>query len=390
MGTRVLRARIGGNLARMAGDDPLVPEHFSPADGRPTAIWHRPSSRRIVLGVSLAGVLAMFLGLGVDRVLPDTRATGLLIVSAVFLVAVVVVGGSLRTVTITTTLTAMLYAVVVMSGISLVVFFLWPQAQYSPQVSDPTMALQRRLTPAQADALRKTLGAISDLSTVAIFHIPTLEAEQYAKDFRDSLLPMRIKVQRSIPLTDNDYYPSYEGYGSSGPYGLRFLIQASYANEVFDGLRGGDIDALVIPYDQPDDLGWGRQVVIWVGSNPYTFTPEPEPVATAKSNPMLSAPQLKLLSVLWNYQKEWGADALAIMYDGLLMPDAQGDERSTDLMYGVFGEPRTPRTPTTRLTQLVRSVPPQYIRLFPVGARFDVEFILSVTDDGARYLATHR
>lgn len=124
----------------------------------------------------------------------------------------------------------------------------------------------------------------------------------------------------------------------------------------------------------------------WAVANEETA---PRPSIEAVEQPVLDAPQHRMLEVLRGASIEWGARTLVIMFDGYAFPEPDETDviGSLNLSKEVFGSAHPENEGAPRVLALLKEIPDKYLRIFPPGARpFGPEFAVQVTDEGARYL----
>jgi hypothetical protein len=103
----------------------------------------------------------------------------------------------------------------------------------------------------------------------------------------------------------------------------------------------------------------------------------------------LSPPQERLLALMLDLQRKYGASKLVVgrktgaIYFDKGHPGHGNSERLVRELYGSEGEANG-----ALFESLVESLPPEFVRFF-AEARFDNPFVVSITEAGQRYLATH-
>jgi hypothetical protein len=136
-------------------------------------------------------------------------------------------------------------------------------------------------------------------------------------------------------------------------------------------------------------LGAGLLVVVAVllaGIAAWTLWP-PGPKLPAQppitSQPILTPPQERLLSLLAGYQRQYAADKLIVgRKDGrLCFDDDPNKGKEVSLLHDLYGSEINQAT----FERLVESMPTDYVRLLP-EMRWGSPFVISVTEAGLRYL----
>lgn len=103
------------------------------------------------------------------------------------------------------------------------------------------------------------------------------------------------------------------------------------------------------------------------------------------ADPVMSPLQERLLEVLAQYQRRFAASKLVVdRKDGkLYFDDAPSKGAGLSVVADLYGTEAPKRQ--AEFERLVESMPPEYLRILP-EARWDNPFVVSVTEQGMRYL----
>jgi len=102
--------------------------------------------------------------------------------------------------------------------------------------------------------------------------------------------------------------------------------------------------------------------------------------------PVLNPAQEKLLSIISDNQREYAATKLVIGRNGILYVDKPKEARvERNILAVLFGSQSDDPSYVARFNDLMEGMPEAYLRRIP-EARFDNPYVVSVTDEGSRYL----
>jgi hypothetical protein len=108
---------------------------------------------------------------------------------------------------------------------------------------------------------------------------------------------------------------------------------------------------------------------------------------TIKGEKVLTAPQERLLTLLWEYQRRFASTKLVVSRDGRLFFDDPERQKTTkvNVLKDLFDSKEEDTSRVAEFQQLIDQIPEEYLRRYAEG-RFGSPFVVGVTEGGVKYL----